>query len=134
MKDESSLGGYRRSRLRNGLLVAQIALSLVMLVAAGLMFRALQQLRDMNPGSNSQNALMMSVDLGLQGYDRERGEHFYRQLVERVSALPGVRSSAVTNYVPLSLNYSSTDIYVEGKEQQRGANQPTAMYRTRELA
>src|SRR6185503_4921556 len=66
LKDEVSLGGYRKSRLRSGLLIAQLALSLVTLVAAGLVVRALQHVRTMNPGLDSQNGLIMSMDIGLQ--------------------------------------------------------------------
>jgi predicted permease len=128
LKDEVSLGGYRRSRLRSGLLVAQLSLSLVTLVAAGLVVRALQQVRTMNPGLDSQNGLIISMDLRLQGYDKGQGQQFYRQLVERVGSLPGVRSAAMTNFVPLSLNYSARSIYIEGQTPARGANVPNSMY------
>ncbi|MEP7270250.1 MAG: ABC transporter permease [Acidobacteriota bacterium] len=128
LKDEVSLGGHRRSHLRNGLLVAQLSLSLVLLVAAGLVVRTLQQLRAMNPGFDPNNALMMSVDLHLQGYDQDRGRQFHKQVVERVGALPGVTSVALTNFVPLSIYYSSTNIYVEGETPARGANLPASMY------
>ena len=95
-------GGSRRSRLRSVLVVLQIALSLVVLIGGGLVLRTLQQLQTMDPGFNPRNALMMSFDVGLQGYDRARGEQFYRQLVERVESMPGVKSSAITSYVPRS--------------------------------
>jgi len=127
LKDNAAQGGAGRSRLRSGLVVAQIALSLVVLIAAGLVVRTLQQLQTMNPGFNTQNALMMSFDLGLQGYDQEHGEQFYRQLVERVQARPGVTSAAIGSYVPLSLNYNSNSIFVEGQPVERGANVPVAM-------
>lgn len=120
-------GGSRRNRLRSLLVVLQIALSLVVLIGGGLVLRTLQQLQTMDPGFNPSNALMMSFDVGLQGYDRPRGEQFYRQLVERVESLPGVKSSAITSYVPLSLNYNSSTIFVEGQPAERGANVPTAM-------
>jgi macrolide transport system ATP-binding/permease protein len=120
-------GGSRRSRLRNVLVVLQIALSLVVLIGGGLVLRTLQQLQTMNPGFNPQNALIMSFDVGLQGYDRAHGEQFYRHLVERVESLPGVKSTAITSYIPLSLNYNSSTIFVEGQPAERGANVPTAM-------
>lgn len=120
-------GGSRRNRLRSVLVVLQIALSLVILIGGGLVFRTLQQLQTMNPGFDSRNALLMSFDVGLQGYDRAHGEQFYRQLVERVESLPGVKSSVITSYVPLSLNYNSSTIYIEGQPAERGANVPTAM-------
>jgi len=65
--------------------------------------------------------------LGLQGYDEPRGREFQRRLVERVRALPGVRAASLTDLFPLSLNYSSNDVYIEGRPGARGANVPLAM-------
>jgi predicted permease len=127
LKDTTSQAGYRRSWLRSSLVVAQLALSLMLLIGAGLVVRALQQLRTLNPGFNANNALMLSLDVGLQGYDKAKGEQFFRQLLTRVQSLPGVKSAALTSFVPLSLNYSSNTIYVEGQPAERGANVPTAM-------
>jgi predicted permease len=127
LKDTSAQGGAGRTRLRSVLVVAQIAISLVVLIAAGLVVRTLQQLQTMNPGFEPQNALTMSFDLSLQGYDEPRGQQFYHQLAERVRALPGVKSAAVSSYIPLSLNYNSRNIYVEGEPVERGGNAPTAM-------
>jgi putative ABC transport system permease protein len=93
-----------------------------------LVIRALQQVRALDPGFDPRNGVMMSIDLGLQGYDQTRGANFQRQIVERVRALPGVSGATLANYVPLSVNYSSTDIYLEGEELKRGANAPSAMY------
>ena len=67
LKDTSAQGGGSRTRLRSVLVVAQIAISLVVLIAAGLVVRTLQQLQTMNPGFDPQNALTMSFDLSLQG-------------------------------------------------------------------
>ena len=120
-------GGSRRNRLRSVLVVLQIALSLVVLIGGGLVLRTLQQLQTMNPGFDSRNALLMSFDVGLQGYDRARGEQFYRQVTERVESLPGVKGAVITSYVPLSLNYNSSSVFVEGQPAERGANVPTAM-------
>jgi predicted permease len=127
LKDTTSQAGYRRSWLRSALVVAQLALSLTLLVGAGLVVRALQQLRTLNPGFNPNNAVMLSLDVGLQGYDRARGEQFFRQLTARVETLPGIRSVALSNFVPLSLNYSSNTVFVEGQPAEKGANVPTAM-------
>ena len=127
LKDTSAQGGGGRTRLRSVLVVAQIAISLIVLVAAGLVVRTLQQLQTMNPGFDPQNALTMSFDLSLQGYDEPRGQQFYHQIVERVRALPGVKSAAVSSYTPLSLNYNSRGIYVEGAPIERGATMPSSM-------
>ena len=127
LRETSAQGGASRTRLRSVLVVAQIAISLVVLISAGLVVRTLLQLQTMNPGFEPQNALTMSFDLGLQGYDRQRGQQFYRQLSERVQALPGVKSAAVMSYIPLSLNYNSRNIFVEGQPAERGENVPLAM-------
>src|SRR5215216_2501314 len=100
LKDTAAQGGAARTRLRSVLVIAQIAISLVVLIAAGLVVRTLQQLQTMNPGFDTQNGLTMSFDLGLQGYDDARGQQFYRQLNERLQTLPGVESAAVMSYIP----------------------------------
>jgi putative ABC transport system permease protein len=127
LKDTATQGGYRHSRFRSVLVVAQLALSLLLLIAAGLVTRALQQLQTMNPGFDINNALTMSFDLGLQGYNEEQGQQFYRQVVERVQSLPGVQSASLISSLPLSLNYNSSSVHVEGQPVERGANVPTAM-------
>jgi predicted permease len=116
-----------RSRLRGALVVAQVTLSLVLLVAAGLTVRALRQLQTASPGFEVEYGLVASFDLGLQGYDEARGRDFQRRLLERVRALPGVRAASLTDLFPLSLNYSNNDIHIEGRPGARGANAAQAM-------
>jgi predicted permease len=127
LKDAASQSGVRRSLLRSGLVVAQIAVSLLLLIAAGLTLRALQRLRVMNPGFNPENALTMNFDLSLQGYQTDAGMQLRKQLLDRVESLPGVRSASITDFMPLSMNYSSTSILIEGRPQERGVNTPEAM-------
>ncbi|HYK20131.1 MAG TPA: ABC transporter permease, partial [Pyrinomonadaceae bacterium] len=127
LKDTAAQGGAGRTRLRSVLVVAQIAISLIVLIAAGLVVRTLQQLQTMNPGFDTQNALTMSFDLRLQGYDEARGQQFYRQLIQRLQSLPGVESAAVSDYIPLTLNYNMNNVFVEGKPAERGENAPQAM-------
>ena len=127
LKDTAAQGGSVKTKLRSVLVVAQISISLVVLIAAGLVVRTLQQLQTMNPGFDTRNALTMSFDLGLQGYDEARGQQFYKQLTERLHALPGVESAAVMSYIPLSINYNSNQIFVEGRPAERGENAPAAM-------
>ncbi len=127
LKDAGALTGRRRTRLRSVLVVAQVMLSLVVLVAAGLVVRALGHLQTLSPGFEVEHGLVASFDLGLQGYDKARGQEFDRQLVERVRALPGVRAASLTDLLPLSLNYSSSDLHVEGQQLGRGGNAPISM-------
>jgi predicted permease len=127
LKDAGALTGRTRARLRGALVVAQVMLSLIVLVAAGLVVRALGRLQTVSPGFEAGRGLVASFDLGLQNYDKARGQEFERQLVERVRALPGVKAASLTDLMPLSLNYSSSDVHIEGQQTGRGANAPLAM-------
>jgi predicted permease len=115
LKDEAGLGGYRRSRLRNALVVAQVALSLLLLIAAGLIVRSLQRTQMAGPGFVVENRITMSVDLDMQGYDEARGREFYKQLIARVESMPGVRAASYADSLPLNLNISKGAIYAEGQ-------------------
>jgi predicted permease len=127
LKDEASLGGYRRSWLRNGLVVSQVSLSLLLLICAGLALRGLQRAQSLDPGLTPQNALEFSYDLSIQGYDGPRAREFNLRLLERVRALPGLQYAGLTSTMPLSLNTGDSPIHVEGQPEQRGANVPSAM-------
>jgi predicted permease len=124
LKDESAAAGHRRSRLRHALVVAQIAFSLVLLVAAGLIVRSLQMVQMIGPGFTTERTITMSVDLGLQGYSETRGHAFYKELIARAEALPGVRAVSLANYLPLALNRNSMSIYIEGQPVPRPADVP----------
>ena len=127
LKDENSLAGFRRSRLRNALVIAQIALSLVLLISAGLIVRSLQAAQRMRPGFNPQNAIALSFDLGLQGYDDAKGRAFYRRVMDRAAAIPGVRSVAATDVLPLALDYSSNTVYIEGQPVRSKSEMPVVI-------
>jgi hypothetical protein len=88
LRDDSSGSGFRRSRLRNGLVIAQLAMSLILLVAAGLVIRSLQHVQLIGPGFRAERAIAMSTDLGLQGYNEDQSGSFQKQLLDRVNALP----------------------------------------------
>jgi predicted permease len=127
LKDETSIGGYRRSWLRNGLVVFQVSLSLLLLICAGLVLRGLQRAQFLSPGFVAQHAIEMSFDLNLQGYDGARSKQFKRNLLERVRAVPGVSYAGLSNFVPLSLNINNNNVFVEGAPQERGGNIPSTM-------
>src|SRR5438309_3934074 len=127
LKDEKSIAGFRRSRLRNALVIVQVALSLVLLVCAGLVVRSLQVAQRTRPGFTPENAVTLSFDLGLQGYTEEKGRAFQRQILERAQSLPGVRSVALVSTLPLSLDYSYSSIYVEGQSITPSTNLPVAI-------
>jgi predicted permease len=124
LKDDATMGGFRRSRLRNSLVVAQVSLSLVLLVCAGLIVRSLQAAQQMRPGFDIQNAVAISFDVGLQGYDEAKGRAFHRQILERARAVPGVQAAALTSNLPLALNYNSSTVYLEGQPAASSSNLP----------
>ncbi|HMF58115.1 MAG TPA: ADOP family duplicated permease, partial [Pyrinomonadaceae bacterium] len=127
LKDEASMGGFRRSRLRNALVVVQVSLSLVLLICAGLIVRGLQAAQSMRPGFNPENAVALSFDVGLQGYDETKGREFHKQVIEHAQTVPGVRSVALTTTVPLTLDYSYSTIYVEGQSFTGTSSLPQAI-------
>jgi putative ABC transport system permease protein len=104
LKDDSMLQGYRKSRLRNLFVVAQVAISFVLLIGAGLFIRSLLKARNSSLGFESHNLLIASVDAGLGGYDKQRGTVFYQQLTQRVENLPGVKSVSLAKAVPLDVS------------------------------
>ena len=96
LKDQSAnlttSGG--QARLRRIFIVAQVALSLLLLVGAGLFARSLLNLMTIDPGFRAEKVLRFSVDPSLNGYDAPRGWTFYNDLQHRLALLPGVRSVA----------------------------------------
>jgi predicted permease len=113
----------RRVNLRNILVVAQIAMSLVLLCGTGLLLRSLQKASNIDIGFRSHSLLMMSVDPRVHGYSPERTTQFFAGLRERVSPLPGVLSVAATDSLPLSGGHRSDGFSVVGEKPEQ--NLPT---------
>jgi putative ABC transport system permease protein len=106
----------RGKRIRGALVVAEVAVSLVLLVGAGLLINSFLRLRSVEPGFSAGNLLTMGVVLPPQKYpDHARRAAFYDELLRRVGAVPGVKSAAVTNWIPLVKQGDSTGITVEGR-------------------
>jgi len=104
-----------RSILGKSLLVAQVAISLVLLVGAGLFLRTLNNLRDVDIGFNPQNLLLFRVNPQLNRYDEARTATLYRDLMERIGGVAGVRAVAISQPALLSGSVNSTSIYVQGR-------------------
>jgi predicted permease len=103
-----------RSRLARAFVVAQVAISLILLVTAGLFLRSLDKALDVNPGFDPANRISLSFDLGIQGYtDRQRGV-FYARLLERIRAIPGVRAASLASPLPLSGRVIGSAVSLEG--------------------
>lgn len=118
----------RRWTLRNVLVVAQIAMSLVLLCATGLFLRSLQSANGIDVGFRSNGILMMSVDPREHGYTAERTVQLLGQLRERVAALPGVSSAACTDVAPLSMGNRSDGFSVEGRPETLDLNSTVDLY------
>lgn len=113
LKGEAPAGGGK-SRMSRGLVVAQLALSLTLLVVAGLFGRSLRNATTIDKGFNSDNLLTAGLDVGLQGYDRARGDQFFSRLKERLELLPNVRAVGYSDIIPLSLNSQQRAVSILG--------------------
>jgi len=114
------LRGRRRTIGRNILVVGQVALSMALLVAAGMLVDAVGKTLTFDPGFRTDHLLMMEFDTALVRYTDEQTREFYRSLRDRASALPGVRSVAMTCYVPFSPNGYGKSVVPEGYEFPKG--------------
>ncbi|HKS80530.1 MAG TPA: ABC transporter permease [Candidatus Acidoferrales bacterium] len=116
LKDESGgLGGGRRKAwLSSALAVAQISLSLFLLVAAGLFIRSFRAEQRYDPGFNAHNVLLESYDLFLAGYDQAKGIVFDEEALKKIRALPGVRAASISNWTPLGFSDNTDSFLPEG--------------------
>jgi predicted permease len=113
LKESSRTTGERRAFLRQTLVVSQIALSLLLVVSAGLFLRTLRNVLRANLGFEPRNVLIASVDLGLEGYTEPRARQFYQQVLERVQHSVGVRSACWASSAPLSIRHTADDVILE---------------------
>ena len=120
---EAALRGKRRAfGLRNVLVVAQVALSLVVLVCGGLFIKSFRKAQTMDPGFDNPNGLIVSLSPQLVGYDEEQARNFYKQIVERVSHVPGIDAASLARTLPLGDSSNSNGpILKEGETLARGS-------------
>jgi predicted permease len=104
MKDNTATvgRGSRKVSLRHALVIAQVALSMVALISAGLFVRSLREAYKADLGFDPHGVLLASFDPFLSGYDESRGREFYRRLVERVRTVPGIESATLARRLPLT--------------------------------
>jgi len=110
-----SARGWRKFHLGSGLVVVQVALSVVVLVGAGLLVRTLENLRNINPGFDTHNVLLFSINPTLLGYKDAQIENLYRDLRDRLAALPGVISVAYSSDALLSGGLWSSTVNIESQ-------------------
>ncbi|HEX7174993.1 MAG TPA: ABC transporter permease [Pyrinomonadaceae bacterium] len=112
----SAAAGAGHGRVRSLLVVAEVALSLVLLIGAGLMMRSFLRLQHVNPGLNPENVLTMTVSLPRAKYkEQEKRPAFFGQLLERTRALPGVEAAGAASNLPLSGSLWGRSLTVEGR-------------------
>jgi predicted permease len=116
------VGGSGGVRLRKGLVVAQVTVSVLLLISAGLFIRSLRALRLLDLGLKTDNLIAFNVSPTLSGYSPVRAKQFDKQLLERVSALPGVHGMAFAQVGLLEGNEWDSSISVEGYEAKPGEN------------
>jgi predicted permease len=107
-------GGSRNRKLLSGLVVAQIALSLPLLLCSGLLLRTLRNLADANPGFEQDHILTASVGTNIVGYSRDEERVIRHKILDRLSALPGVEVASFTDWIPMTLGHKAEDAYPEG--------------------
>jgi predicted permease len=119
---EGVRAGFGRSQRRislKALVIAQVALSLVALVAAGLFLRSLEGAQAIDPGFETENLAVLTVNPGQRGYEPARGEQFYQGLVERLRSLAGVRSVSLAVNLPLFGGFQRS-VFLEDQPQEAG--------------
>lgn len=116
----------RSSRLARGLIVAQMAVCLILLIAGTLCVRSLRQAQSLNPGFQIADRVVARVNLHDYGYSAAQAQTFYAQLLERAAAVPGVRSVSLVNYLPLGTESNSMHISAEGQPLQPEESRPLA--------
>jgi putative ABC transport system permease protein len=106
--------GGSRNRLRSALVVSEIALTLVLLVCAGLLIRTVMRLWSVDTGFNPQNILAMNIGLPSIKYPKPENQiAFFKQATDRIASLPGVKAAGITSVLPLSDNFDGRGLIVE---------------------
>ncbi len=130
LKESSPVQLAGASRLRRTLVVAQVALSLALLIGAVLVVRSLQNARHLDPGFDPDNQVVASLELGMQQYDEARGRQFMRALRERLGSVPGVQAVGFSSQIPLNLSSSQIGVQPEGYTPPAGSINPYIDYCT----
>ncbi|HYJ86285.1 MAG TPA: ABC transporter permease, partial [Pyrinomonadaceae bacterium] len=118
-----------RNRLRSGLVISEIAMTLILLVCAGLMMRTVVRITKVDKGFNSENILAMNIGLPRAKYPKpENYISFYQQVTDRIAAIPGVKGVGTTSVLPLSSNFDGRGLVVEDHPRARGEEFTVDLY------
>jgi predicted permease len=110
---------WTRNRFRSLLVVTEIALALVALIGAGLFVRSMQNAQRVDPGFESHDLFVFAFDLGALHYTEDRGQQFYRAVIEKAEASPGVASATIASNFPLGGGFART-VFPEGQDEASG--------------
>ena len=124
LRDESTTAA--KSRLRNSLVVAELAACMLLLIGAGLCVRSLQNAKSIDPGFEVSHRLAVSMDVRPLGYTESQGRALLRGMLDRVTALPGVRGASLASYLPLGFTDLGVGFVAEGYQPRQGQPLPTA--------
>lgn len=121
INEDASPRGAAKGQLRAGLVVAQVAVSLLLLVGSGLVSRSLEAARGANPGFDTSHVTATAMNVRQNRYDEPRGRVFYRHLLDAARADSGIESATLAAYTPMGfLDTSSRPVTIEGYEPRRG--------------
>jgi predicted permease len=113
LKSDSAGGGFRKSRLRGALVIAQVAACALLLVGAALCVRSLLNAQSIDPGFDIQHVAAATIDPGSVGYDEKQRGNFYARLLAHVESLPSVTAASWVSHLPLSAAREMTDASIE---------------------
>ena len=129
LKNEAVNERLRQFHLRDLLVAAQVALSVVLVVGSVLVVRSLQHALDLHLGFEPRHAASAAFDTALQGYDETRGRDFQKRLLDNVRAIPGIQAAGLISGLPLTLNWSNSGVVIEGQPVPKAADTAiAAMY------
>jgi putative ABC transport system permease protein len=125
-----SSGGFTSRRVRNFLIISEVALAFALMIAAGLLIKSFRQLRQINLGFDPDRVLTLRVQLPPYKYKEDHQRiGFYNQTLQRIGSLPGVESVGVSNYLPLSGWYNTLPIVIEGQPPAPAGQEPEIDHR-----
>jgi putative ABC transport system permease protein len=125
LKEGTKSSAGSQGAMRSLLVTVEIALALVLLVGAGLTLRSFSQLIGIHPGFNPDNVLTMTLNLPASKYKDDRQQaQFYKEVLDRISALPGIESAGIINSLPLSGESTNGDVEIQGYTPSSAADSP----------
>jgi len=119
-------GGIHRWNLRNLLVIAQIAVSLLLLIGSALFLKSFHSAQQIDPGFRTENLVIVSIDPALAGYDQKRGGQIARDIVEQVRRDPQARGADLGQFVPLGFGGEGRTIVAEGRDENAESNRKIA--------